>query len=158
MPIDFLAAVKALWRCNAHNPLSYPIMSDDTRDTDPTHNEAQHAQQPTQPPDQPAHHNQDVDMPDAPSPISSPQRTACQPNKPTLSITLKINVAQQQQQQQHREVVYAAMRDRKCTGMSWQRREQLALAHAYLQAFQWWPHAKSSERQCEGFLMKYCNH
>ncbi|KAJ4350340.1 uncharacterized protein N0V89_008961 [Didymosphaeria variabile] len=162
--IDFLTAVKALWRCNAHNPNLYPVMSDEPRDPDPTstpntHSEVPHAQLVAQQPQtRPAPHNQDIDMPDAPS-STSPQRAACQSNKPVPSVTLTLKVTiDPQQQQQHREVVYAAMRDRTCTGVSWQRREQLALAHAYLQAFQWWPHAKSSERQCEGFLMKYCNH
>ncbi|KAL5396848.1 hypothetical protein PMIN03_006081 [Paraphaeosphaeria minitans] len=187
--IDFLAAVKALWRCNAHNPRSYGTMEDATPDADleATARERQtEAQQDSQ-----RHHREQSTLytyePDAPSPTPSPPSLPSQsppkaptpfPSlstskaKPTATFTLQPSRHKHTPPPQHnhhhqrhfhnRTLILSLLRDRthpssNMVNISWQRREQLALAQAYLQAFDLWPHARSSEKRCEGFLARYVN-
>ncbi|KAF2438282.1 hypothetical protein P171DRAFT_526502 [Karstenula rhodostoma CBS 690.94] len=187
--IDFLAAVKALWRCNAHNPRSYSTMDDDGSDPEPE-NTAQDGEQHTQQDSQHHVHEEsprfafdtdtDTDMPDAPSPtpspptspsashspskLATPPRSICNTkSSPTPQNDRPTHTHQRHPQPHSRTLVISLLRDgthpdsTTVSSMNWQRREQLALAQAYLQAFDLWPHARSSERRCEGFLARYVN-
>ncbi|KAK7185560.1 hypothetical protein PSPO01_08246 [Paraphaeosphaeria sporulosa] len=205
--IDFLAAVKALWRCNAHNPRSYGAMSEDPSDSErephaktivqgeeKVRSDNQHRSQ-AQDLDEGKSHDQrtrytydlDTEMPDAPSPTPSPPASPSQstPKPQTPSPSLSTSQAKpaaavssqpsddtstppsqhihhHQRQSHNRARILAFLRNRthpsvNTANMSWQRREQLALAQSYLQAFDLWPHARSSEKRCEGLLTRYGN-
>lgn len=190
--IDFLTAVKALWRYNAHNPHFYSLMSDHPRNDGPpsdaarmTQEAGQSAQQDsqyrTQAQTTPHPYDPDTEMPDAPSPTASPPSSpsaqgsvigsatqspsTSTKGKPTVTITLQPandHPSTVRNHQSHHRALLLSLRDGthpayNAANISWQRREQIALTQAYLQAFDLWPHAHRSAQRCGGFLARGAN-
>lgn len=136
--VDFTTAVKALARC--------PKLANHARRLE----------------------DEDVGMRDrSPSPDTKPThkvskiatkcpRVSPAPNRVRMSPPSLYSRSLEQKERwerEQREISTADMREK--AGTDWQQREQMALVHAYVMAFAWWPHCEASERRCHSFVQKY---